>query len=367
MALSTSTPELKKQSWERNFLKEYVRESGFKSFMGTSPTSVIQVKNEEKVGGESITLGLVSRLKGNGVSGNGTLVNNEESLGEYSHKITVDYRRNAVALTRREQRFTAPDQLEVVKPLLKEWCMNETRNDICDALLMAANQKTLVDPYNTNYSTVATTGEANSWLTDNADRALFGNSKSNTVSGDFAASLATVDATNDKLTAARVSLMKRMAKTADPHIRPIRVKDKGREYYVLFTDTRAFRDLKEDMKTTNLDGRDRNVAANPVFQDGELIYDGVIVCEIPELKVFSGAGAAGIDVSPAILCGAQAIGAAWGQMPRSTKRQEDDYDFIKGRGIEECIGISKVQRYKSGDPLKDHGTVTGFFAGVEDA
>lgn len=367
MALSTSTPELKQQSWERTFLREYVRQSGFKSFMGTGPTSVIQTKYEDKVGGESITVGLVSRLSGNGVSGNGTLVDNEESLGEYSHKITVDYRRNAVALTRREQKFTAPDQLEVVKPLLKEWCMNETRNDICDALLMAASQKTLVAPYNTNYNTVASTAEANSWITDNADRVLFGNSKSNLVSGDFAASLATVDATNDKLTAARVSLMKRIAKTVDPHIRPIRVKDKGREYFVMFTDTRAFRDLKEDMKTSNLDGRERNVNTNPVFQDGELIYDGVIVCEIPELKVFAGAGAAGIDVSPALLCGAQALGVAWGQMPRATKRKEDDYDFIKGRGIEECIGVSKIQRYKSGDPLKDHGIVSGFFAGVEDA
>lgn len=366
MTVTTTPAELVKQSWEKRFYREYVRDSGFQSFMGKAPTSVIQVKREDKVGGDSITLGLVSRLTGNGVSGNGTLVGSEEALGQYSHKITVDYRRNAVALTAREQQFSAPDQLEVVGPLLKEWCMNEMRNDICDALLMAANQKTLVAPYNTNYNATASGAEQDAWVLANADRVLFGDAVGNLVSGDFDASIVTVAASHT-LTAARVSLMKRIAKTSDPHIRPIRVKDKGREYYVLFTDSRAFRDLKEDLKTTNLDGRERDVNSNPVFQDGELIYDGVIVCEIPELKVFAAAGASGIDVSPALLCGAQAIGVAWGQMPKATKRKEDDYGFITGRGIQECIGVSKIQRLLSGQPLKDHGMVTGFFAGVEDA
>jgi len=366
--MTTTPPEMKKQDWEQSFHEEYIRESGYKSFMGKSPMSVIQVKAENKIPGESLTLSLSSRLTGAGVSGvNNDLVGSEEPLGLFTHKIPVQERIHGVLLSKSEARASAADQRAIVKPLLKDWEIDQTRNDISDAMLMAQSNKTLVAPLNTLHNAEASVAEKNSWITDNENRVLFGASKSNLVSGDFAASLATVDAAGDKFTGARLSLMKRIAKTTSPHIRPIRIQGKGREYFVAFTDTRAFRDLKEDLRTVNSDARERNVNSNPIFQDGELIYDGVIVCEIPELPVFAGAGASGIDVSPALLCGAQAIAMGWGQRPQYKKRLEDDYGRRIGRAIEEYIGINKIQRFKAGDPLIDHGMVSGFFAGVEDA
>ncbi|MBO6549113.1 MAG: DUF4043 family protein [Rhizobiales bacterium] len=368
MAITITPAEQQQKDWEKTFIREYIRDSGYREFMGPEPSNVIQTKKGNTIPGKSLTLSLASGLSGDGRSGTDEdLVGNEESLSTYSHQININERVHGVLISKEQAKYSAADQRALVGPLLKEWCMNETRNDISDALLMAASGKTLRAPLNTLHNEEASVAEKNSWLTDNSDRVLFGNAKTNLVAGDFAASLASIDSTNDKLTGARVSLMKRIAKTASPHIRPLRVKGKGREYFVLFTDTRGFRDVKEDLKNDNLAGRERNVNSNPVFQDGELIHDGVIICEIPELPVFAGTGASSIDVSPALLCGAQAIAAGWGQLPELTKRNESDYGRKIGRGIEEYIGISKVQRFRAGEPLVDHGMVSGFFAGVEDA
>ena len=42
------------------------------------------------------------------------------------------------------------------------------------------------------------------------------------------------------------------------------------------------------------------------------------------------------------LCGQQAAAFAIGQMAKPTFRQEDDYGFIKGVGIETAYGIAKM-------------------------
>jgi hypothetical protein len=167
-----------------------------------------------------------------------------------------------------------------------------------------------------------------------------------------------------------VSLLKRIAKTADARIRPMRVNDNsGREYFVLFTGSMAFRDLKNDatMTQANREARPRDVESNPIFQDGDLIYDGVIVREIPEIADLGTVGASSARVAPVYLCGAQAIGVAWGKEP---SRITDDFDYghQKGVGTVEARGVQKM-RFGTGaaGALKDHGMVTGFVAAAGDA
>jgi hypothetical protein len=90
--------------------------------------------------------------------------------------------------------------------------------------------------------------------------------------------------------------------------------------------------------------------SNPIFQDGDLIYDGVIIREVPEISAFVTnvwtslltAGASSARVEPVFLCGQQAAVVAWGQMAKPTFRKEDDYGFIKGVGIEMAYGVSKM-------------------------
>lgn len=357
MANTTTPAALELQKWRRKFWREFVRDSGFKPYMGNSPMSVIHTLMELTTGGKTITIPLVGRLSGSGVSGTSTLTGNEEALGQYGHDITVAYRRHAVAIDKQNMQYSAADQLEVVRPLLKEWCMDRLRNDIITQLHTING---------TAYGS-ASEGVKDAWLVDNNDRVVFGSAAPGLT--DHSADLALLDATNDLMKASVVSLAKRKAKTADPHIRPVRTGTSGREYYVHFMGPRAFRDLKNDstMAQANREARPRDVESNPIFQDGDLIYDGVICREIPEIAALANVGAGGTtDVEPSFLCGAQAIGVAYGQMPMPTTKKEDDYGFVKGRGIEECLGVSKIVRDDGSDPV-DHGVVTVYVAAPADS
>jgi hypothetical protein len=175
-----------------------------------------------------------------------------------------------------------------------------------------------------------------------------------------------------------VSLAKRMAKNASPAIRPFRLED-GREYFVMFAGARSFRDLKNDsvMINANRDARAREgggMNSNPLFQDGDLIYDGVIVRQIEEIStlittssLFVAAGGSSISVEPNFLCGQQAMAVAWGQEPQPITEMTADYRFRPGIAIEELRGISKMH-FATGSAAasKQHGVVTVYAAGVGD-
>jgi hypothetical protein len=103
----------------------------------------------------------------------------------------------------------------------------------------------------------------------------------------------------------------------------------------------------------------------------------VYYLEIPEITqrlLLSGVGASSIDVEPVFLLGQGALGYVMGQMPRPTRRDETDYDFIKGIGIEAQYGVGKIAKAPQsvgssatvGD-LIDWGMVTGFVSGVANA
>lgn len=366
MAVTTLATASQVQKWDAQFLAEYVRNSGFRPYMSRGSNSVIMAKYELSSGGKTINCPLVTRLSGSGVTGSSQLEGNEEALGNYNQAISIEWKRNAVLITKDQAHYTEMDLRRAARDQLSNWAMDSLRTDIIGAM-----QSVQGVAYGS-----ATEAQKDAWIDDNTDRVLFGAAKSNLdttapaggATYDHSGSLANVDATNDKLTAAAVSLMKRMAKTAEPHIRPMRVNDgMGREYYVLFAGSLPFRDLKEDstIAQANREARARNVGSNPIFQDGDLIYDGVIIREIPEIPVLSGVGAAGIDVGQVFLCGAQAIGVAWGQEPKSTTDTRD-YGFYGGVGIEEARGVEKMIYGASGAEV-DHGMVTGHFAAVADA
>jgi hypothetical protein len=323
--------------------------------------------------GKSLTIPLVGRLTSQGVEGNTRLSGAEESLAKHTHSITVQYSRHAVELSAQDEHYDPSNAREAVRPLLKEWSTNRLRDRIIDSFHSVAFSgaasstiSTPLDPRNA----ISTSTQNNTWVAANSDRVLFGKLVSN-YSATFATALGNIDNTDDKLTAAAVSVMKRIAKTCDPHIRPIRSStEDGREYYVMFTGSVPFRDLKADASiiAANRDARAREgngMDKNPIFQDGDLIWDGVIIREIPEFPVFSNGT---INCGMAVLCGAQAVAVAYGDEPRFTMKKEDDYGFFTGVGIQELVGCNKVMR-KHGTlgTYKDNGVVSGFFAAVGDA
>ena len=193
---------------------------------------------------------------------------------------------------------------------------------------------------------------------------------------DHSADLALLDTTSDKLTATAVSKMKYMARvTANPHIRPIRSEQSGRHFYLLYCDPRAFRDLKNESSSPIVQAqREVNLQMENerLFKGGDLLWDGVIIKEIPEMYdelnvPFTNVGdAATTEVACAFLCGAQAVGTAYAKRWQS-KQETFDYGDKLGVAIEAIYGIEKM-KFGSGagdtDDLKDHGVVTGYFATV---
>lgn len=360
MANTTARSGLTPQQWDDKFFAAYVRDNRFKRYMGTDENAIIQLKEDlTKKKGDKITFALVNELTGAGVTGNSTLEGNEEGLDSRSHALTVAPLRHAVAITDWDEQKSAIDLRDAGKMMLKMWAMTKLRDKIIEALASING---------TAYGS-ASEADKDAWLVDNADRVLFGAAKSNNSSNDHSASLANIDNTNDKLSPAIVSLAKRIAQTASPKIRPIRLNE-DEEWYVMFANSQAFRDLANDsdMKQANRDARQRGMD-NPLFTGGSLVWDGVIIREIPEISALSGVGAAGIDVAPNFLVGAQALGVGWAQRTKTTTNVRD-YGFLHGVGVSEIRGIEKLT-FGSGtgdtDDKKDHGVVTVFTAGVADA
>lgn len=341
MAFTTVAAANTEELWDRDFFTSYVRANRFKRYMGTTANSIIQTRSDlTKKAGDGITLPLITELAGAGQTGNGLLEGNEEALGNYGHKIEVATRRHAVAVTDNDQQFTGISLRDAAKEQLKLWAMKKLRTDVITAL---------GSKNGTAYGS-ASEGVKDAWLAANSDRVMFGDGS---VGGftDHSADLALVTA-GMKLTKETVSKAKAKAEIATPIIRPVTVGEDS-ETYVLFCGSGAFRDLKADL-ATNLQNAQERGDDNPLWNDGDLMWDGVIIRKIQEIDTIGTVGATSARLEPYYLCGAQAIGVAWAQYTKSTTDTRD-YGFVKGVGIHEMLGVEKLI-YNS----QDHGVFTGY-------
>lgn len=363
MADTNAATGLTVQQWDDKYFTEALNANIFKPYMGTQTNSIIQVKEDlTKKKGDSVTFSLVNKLSGSGVTGSSTLEGNEEALDSRSFKVTVDQYRHAVRVPVLDEQFSAIPLRNAAKDALLDWNMELTRDKIITAL----------GSINGVAYGSASEPQKDAWLVDNADRVLFGAAKSNNSSNDHSASLANIDNTNDKLTASAISLMKRMAKTASPRIRPLKPRKGGvtSDSFIMFVPSLVLRDLTQDSAflQANREARQRG-KLNPIFAGADYIYDNVAIIEVEDIAVISGAGAAGIDVAPAYLCGAQAVAMAIAKRPE-TKEEEFDYGDKQGCAVRQWYEIEKMT-FGSGsgdtDDLKDHGVVTGYFAAVADS
>lgn len=367
MADTSAATGLTVQQWDDKFYKDWIQSNRFAKYMGTSPGALIQVKEDlTKKKGDTITFALVNRLTNAAVEGSNTLEGNEEDMISRSHTVTVNKKRNAVRVSEMEEQKSAIGLRAAARPVLMDWAMEYTRDRVIRALGMINGVA---------YAS-ATEAQKDAWLDDNYDRVLFGSAKSNTdstggtVAYDFSDSLANIDNTSDKLSAANISLLKRIAQTASPKIRPIRTEG-DKEFFVMFAHPLCFRDLKNDSVITQAQ-RDVGLRMqnNRLFQGGDIEWDGVIIREIQDIATLSNVGAgAAVDVGPNYFCGAQALAMANAKRWR-TKTKEFDYGDKFGVAIDGIWEINKMI-FGTGagdtDDQKDHGVVTGFFAAVADA
>jgi len=346
MNVTPSRAGLTPQIWDKLFFAEYIRANRFRKYMGSTENALIQVKDSLTTkNGDTVTFAAIRRLVGAGVTGNTVLEGNEEILDQRSMKLTVAPIRHAVAVSEWDEQKSAIDLRDAAKTALKNWAMEKLRNDIIIALSSVGGV-----PY-----AIATAAQQNAWLQANSDRVRFGHAAVNYSGGVQATALATLTLANDKMSGAFLSLCKRQAQTASPHIRPISTVDTNdEEWFVAFLPSLVFRDFRNDpaVLSANSQARPRETGweKNPMFSGGDLVWDGMIVREIPELPVLTGAGNAGIDVAASFLCGAQAVGAGWAQRSHTTTNVRD-YGFFHGVGLQEMRGIGKLQFGR--DPAAD--------------
>lgn len=371
MANTTTNSDLRVKKFLAEFFEEYIRKSRFSRYTGEGNNNVICIKE----GLQQIVIPLVTRLLGSGVSGSQTLRGNGEAISNYGLTLTPSHIRHAVEHDLEELEKPAIDLMEASRGLLMEWAKERTRDDIINALGAIYDGTTYA-----NMGT-ATAAAKDTWVTNNSDRILYGATKSNLTSGDHTTSLATIDTTNDKMTAAMTTLAKRMAQNASPHIRPIKTSE-DEEMFIMFHDPFAFRNLKTDsvMTQANREALERG-KDNPIFSGGDLLYDGVIHREIPEIATMidgtasngawgasavsdslATAGASSSRVGVSFLCGQQAVSYGLGKRPNIVVDKTFDYGFQPGVAIQ-----LKHDIRKSYFNNKQHGVVTVFSSAAVDA
>lgn len=342
-----------KQKWIKEYFREYVRDSRFKPYMSNADMNkngVILTRYElMEEAGKTINIPFIGRLKGAGVTGSAVLDGQEEEITNFNIPITVDWRRNGVRVPKSTSFKTEINLIDAAKDGLLVWESERLRDDVIKAFCSV-----VTDTAGTTVNfDAATTANKNTWSAANSDRILYGAAISN-YSATFLTGTGNIDTTNDKATVSTLSLAKRLAKAADPRIRPMKINDEaGREFYVAFHGARTFRDIKADttMVNANRDARAREANSmkdNPLFQDGDLIYDGMIHREVPEIDDycatagFNAIGASSCDVRPILVCGAGAVAIAWGQEPTPKTDFLKDYGFRPGVAIEELLGVKKI-------------------------
>lgn len=348
------------------YFTDWVRSNRFAKYFGSSENSIIHVKEDlSKEKGDRITFPLISRLSNSAVTGSSTLEGNEEALDSRSHLLTVDQRRHAVRVSLMEEQKSAIGLRKAAKPQLMQWHMDDTKTRIIQAL-GSINGVNLND---------ATAAQRNTWVVDNQDRVLFGAAKSN-YNATFATAVGNVDSSADKLSPSILGIAKRMALTANPVVQPYRVNN-DEEWFIFFAASAAFRDLKADTGYSAMlrEAMERG-KSNPLFTDGDLVYGGIIIREIPEIgttlsptgSLLATGGGSNIRVAANFLVGAQAIGVGIAKRPETVTR-DFDYGDKYGCAIRFVDGIEKLT-YGTGagdtDDLKDHGVVTVYTSGVLD-
>lgn len=363
MAETAVPTNLTVQQWDSRYFSEYLNKNWFKQFMGTGSSKMIQVNEDlSSKPGNKVWFTLVNKLTGAAKDSMDTLEGAEEDIKIRSFGIEIREYSHAVRYAKFEAQKTAIDLRNAHKDVLMDWNMELDRDNVIAAL----------GSINGVAHASASEAQKDAWLVDNADRVLFGAAKSNNSGNDHSASLANVDTTNDKMTPDAISLMKRMAKTATPKIRPIRAKSgiAKSDSYVLFAPSQMVRDLAANstFAQANRDARDRGMD-NPLFTGADYVWENVAIYEIEDIPSLGAVGNSSAIVRPCYFCGAQALGMAWAMRPQTV---DDEFDYGRkiGLAIKQWYKVEKM-RFGSGtddtDDYKDHGVVTGYFAAAADA
>src|SRR4051812_2346413 len=119
-----SNTDLRRRLWAKDLMSDVMRDvKATMKFAGEDDNNVIQIQRDlEKETGESVTFGLVTRLSGDGVTGDDELEGNEEKQNAYSQIVAIDQIRHAVRLKGKlDAKKSTFDQIKPAKANLRIW------------------------------------------------------------------------------------------------------------------------------------------------------------------------------------------------------------------------------------------------------
>lgn len=380
--------------FRRRYMLETLGRNRFGMYMGEEDSHAIQYIYDNKDDGESIQLNFLREIDDMGVAGGMRLRGVEATPQREKMILRWEYQRNATGLKKSEEKKSIVELAPQINELFQKWSKRMMRYRIVDALRMVAPDKTFSAPkYSISASKVLAgfpalvqptstvapaSAETAAWLANNQDRILFGADDANFSStANLSTNLGNVSGAGEGAT---LSLLRRAhdrAKNSSPFIEPLYWAERDASYFVAFCDSFSFRQLQLELQTINTNAQAREGNAydrNPIATGSDMIYDGLIITEIPDIKPLVLDGAVWRDrvetdsseikatsKGQIYICGRQSVAVGIAQEPKVIT-DRDDYDFIKGTGIEEALSVNKFQRQDLTTTTKyvDFGMVTAF-------
>lgn len=319
--------------WSKKVSVEALKQTWVFKFMGKDDNSVIQIYDDTSSGpGDRVRIPLRRLLTGNGVQGDATLEGNEERINYFNDDVFINQLRHAVREGGKFTRQLVPfDIREHARLSLQDWWADRIDtwffNQICG---------------NTNQTDTRFTGNQTAIAAD-SDHVIFAGGASTD------ASLSNSATYKFSLTLIDVAVEK--AKTLAVPIRPIMIN--GEQKYVMFMHHFQVTDMRNntntgqwlDIQKAAMQGG--QVSNNPIYTGALGEYNGVVLHASNRVSGFSaGTSLVANTGRVAVLCGAQAVGMAFGRgnSPERYEWVEDYFDYENQFGVAAgCIaGMKKL-------------------------
>lgn len=325
--------------WSKKVSVEALKQTWVFKFMGKDDNSLIQIYDDTTKGpGDRIRIPLRRLLSGAGVSGDNTLEGNEERITYYNDDVYIQQLRHAVREGGRFTRQLIPfDIREHARLSLQDWWADRIDTWFFNQICGNVNQSDI--RYTGNQSTIA----ADSDHLIYAGAASTDASLSNSATYKF--SLTLIDVAVEK------------AKTLAVPIRPIMIG--GEQKYVMFlhhfqvTDMRLNSSTGQWLDIQKAAMQGGQVSNNPIYTGALGEYNGVILHASNRVAGFSaGTSLVANQGKVAVMCGAQAVGMAFGRdnAPERYQWVEDYFDYENQFGVAAgMIGGMKKMVYNGSD------------------
>lgn len=325
--------------WSKKVSVEALKQTWVFKFMGKDDNSLIQIYDDTTKGpGDRIRIPLRRLLSGAGVSGDNTLEGNEERITYYNDDVYIQQLRHAVREGGRFTRQLIPfDIREHARLSLQDWWADRIDTWFFNQICGNVNQSDI--RYTGNQSTIA----ADSDHLIYAGAASTDASLSNSATYKF--SLTLIDVAVEK------------AKTLAVPIRPIMIG--GEQKYVMFlhhfqvTDMRLNSSTGQWLDIQKAAMQGGQVSNNPIYTGALGEYNGVILHASNRVAGFSAGNALVANQGKvAVMCGAQAVGMAFGRdnAPERYQWVEDYFDYENQFGVAAgMIGGMKKMVYNGSD------------------